>query len=492
MQANKTNLTDYQYKLYSDYLDQLDGILTKYGQQTGLSIEYWHIRVDLSKNYDGIDSDNIKMQNSFKHYVYDLYHFLPTINMTPLTYQIGYDQQRQGTSNTASGSFSIYLLEKPLPGDLFRFYPFEGATDRTEIFRVTNVRYIRSSKNRLDLYQIDFETAPILVETLEHVRLNEIYCWDTERHMFLTEGPCNMMGCISDCRDKLINLINNWYDEQNGWYGLCLENSEYIVDWNNICIDPNDSECPSAIISDPPGWPPGPGWPGWPDGPTVPNPGPIPTPERNCSEGSSTKPLVFLNTILKRLKKIFGSLDIQPIWGIGTAEIPIEWIIPYYEIAGPNGPELMQRDYWDTFTCLSFQPNASSGELFNLTQILEGNCTDCPPELIQEIECHRELYTLVMALVLLLKPLLTEEQLKDKTCDRKCCNQFNPEFVARCINEATGNVPDYTDLFWDADGSNAGNNAKSYCDQYENAQCIPLYITWRDGAIWPDGGRVVG
>jgi len=492
LQVNKTNLADYQYKLYSDYLNQLDGILTKYGQQTGLSIEYWHIRVDLSKNYDGVDSgDNVKMQNSFKHYIYDLYHFLPTINTTPLNYQIGFDQQRQGTSNVAIGSLSIYLLDKPLPGDLFRYYPFDGATDRTEIFRVSNVRYIRSSKNRLDLYQIDFETAPILVETLEHVRLNNIYCWDTERHLFLDEGPCNQMSCISDCRDKIIELINNWYDEQNGWYGLCLENSEYIVDWNSLCSDPDDPDCPT--IDNPPIWPPGPGWPGWPDGPTTPGfPDPVPEPVKNCGGGSKTRPLVFLNTILKRLKKIFKSLDIQPIYGIGTAEIPIEWIIPYYTMDGPNGPEIMVRDYWDTFTCLSFQPEATSGELFNLTQILEGSCVDCPPELIQEIECHRELYTLVMSLVLLLKPLLTEEELKDNICDRKCCNQFNPEFVANCITMATGNQPDYKDLFWDASGPNAGQNAKSFCEKYENALCVPLYITWKDGAIWPNGGRVAG
>ncbi len=40
-----SQITDYQYSLYRDYLEQLDGIMTKYGQQTGLGIEYWHINL---------------------------------------------------------------------------------------------------------------------------------------------------------------------------------------------------------------------------------------------------------------------------------------------------------------------------------------------------------------------------------------------------------------------------------------------------------------
>ena len=188
MAPKTSQLADYQYSLYRDYLEQLDGILTKYGQQTGLSIEYWHIRVDESMNYD-----DLRMQNSYKHYVYDLYHFVPTINMTSLTYQIGYNPQYQGTSNIASGSFSMYLLDKPLPGDIFRFYPYGETTDRTEIFRISNVQYMRTSKGMLDLYQLEFETAPMLVETLEHVRINEIFCWDAERAMFLNEEQCSNM-----------------------------------------------------------------------------------------------------------------------------------------------------------------------------------------------------------------------------------------------------------------------------------------------------------
>ncbi len=268
MNASRLTSTDYQYNMYNEYLDQLDGILMKYGQQSGLSIQYWHIRVDLSLNYDGLN--DIKMQNSYKHYVYDILHFVPTISMTTVTYMIGYDASQQGTSNTGTGSFSMYLLDKPLPGDLFKFYtggdiddPTTHATDTTEIFRVTDVRYMRSAKNQLDLYQIDFETAPIHVDTMEHIRINQIMCWDTENFKFLTEEQCNAMEEVQDKRDGLIDELNKYYDDVNGWYGKCLTNPG------------TSSESYTCAAGD--------------------------------GQGGAgvTRPLVYVNTIIKRLKRIF-------------------------------------------------------------------------------------------------------------------------------------------------------------------------------------------
>ncbi len=534
-----SQITDYQYSLYRDYLEQLDGIMTKYGQQTGLGIEYWHIKVDESKNFD-----DLKIQNSYKHYVYDLYHFIPTINMTPLTYQMGYDPQYQGTSNIATGSFSMYLVEAPLPGDIFRFYPYDGATDRTELFRVTTVKYMRTSKNMLGLYQVDFESAPMYVETIEHVRINEIFCWDTERHEFIDEEACGQLGCISACRDILMEEINKWYDEQNGWYGKCSGECSG-VDWENLCIpeptvidveldeitynpgspmEPSEHDCPDGPdIENPSEWPPGPGWPGWPEDPnwicsdgtndddiddgtgsddnntgnlgpsTINNmnPGSAGSGDVGCGSGT-TRPLVFLNTILKRLKKLFEGLDVKPIYGVGTAKIPIEWIMPYYAASDPGDPTKtiwMQRDYWDTWSCLSFD-DLNSGELFDVTQILAGECEDCPSELVEEIECHRELYLLVTALVLLMKPLMSTEELKDRTCDRKCCDGLPDggveDLILRC--QKAGSKSN-NDLFWDYAGADAGSNAPKFHKMYENALNIPLYLTFRDGAIWPDGGR---
>lgn len=478
---NRANLTEYQYDLYANYLDQIDDILIKRGQSTGLAIEYWHIKVDLSKNYD----DN-RMQNSYKHYVYDLYHFVPTINASPLTYQIGYNQQAQGTSNVATGNFSLYLLEQPLPGDLFRFYPHGGVTDRTEIFRVTNVRYMRTAKNKLNLYEIDYETAPIYVETLERVRINEIFCWDTENFKFLNEEECNAWKDIVECKDKIIECINKWYDEKHGWYGICPGGDHPDgggYDPDDCCGEGSGSGSSSGSGSTS-------GSGSYSGSGSSSGSGYL-----ECYNQEETRPLVFLNTILKRLKKYYPALDIKPIYGIGTAKIPIEWGMPYQAVYDQTDPgaiiKWIPKDYWDTFTCLSFQPEANGGEMFNMTRILDGECTECPDWLIEEIECHRELLRLVQKLLWLMRPIMTEEQLKDRTCDRRCCDAADPNYILTCLRDGI-TVDGSFNIFWDADGPDAGTRKTDFCERYENAACVPLYISWKDGAIWPNGHSIGG
>jgi hypothetical protein len=283
---------------------------------------------------------------------------------------------------------------------------------------------MRTTKDKLKLYQIDFETAPILLETLNHVRINTIQCWNTEIYRFLNEEECNAMTDIVARRDELIDEINKWYDEQHGWYGKCQTGT-----------DPNN-------------------------------------PEFDCGSGESPRPLVFLNTVLKRIKRVFDSMDIKPIYGIGTAKVSLRWI-------------LQPGDYWDTFTCLSFQPTANQGEIFNVTEIVAGNCATCPPELVEEVTCHWQLFLLVKELIELMLPLLSDELLDDKTCDRRCCDATDPNYIRRCIIEGS---EDFDELFWYADGQGAGENAPDFCERYTNANCIPLYISWRDGAHWPEGG----
>jgi hypothetical protein len=266
----------------------------------------------------------------------------------------------------------------------------------------------------------------MLLETINHVRINTIQCWNTELFKFINEEECNALTDIVDRRDELIKEINQWYDTQHGWYGKCMSND-----------DATD-------------------------------------PEFSCGgpQNLSTRPFVFLNTILKRLKRLFDSMDIKPIYGVGTAKIALDWI-------------LQPEDYWDTFTCLSFQPDANQGEIFNVTQIVAGECANCPPELVREVTCSWQLYILVKELTELMVPLISEEQLHDKTCDRKCCDATDPNYVRRCITQES---TDFDELFWGIDGAGAGDRASDFCERYSNALCIPLYISWKDGAHWPNGG----
>jgi hypothetical protein len=157
------------------------------------------------------------------------------------------------------------------------------------------------------------------------------------------------------------------------------------------------------------------------------------------------------------------------------------------------------KDYWDTFTCLSFD-SGRAGEIFNVTQILAGECTNCPEEIIQELDCHRELVSLVQELIQMHVPLMTEEQLHDETCDRRCCDARDPNYIVECritpdilkgssSGSSTRDIEyQFDDLFWSIDGPGAAETSLKFCEQYLNAACIPLYISWKDGAVWPRGG----
>jgi len=445
-------LTDYQYNLYDDYLTQLDDIMIKRGQASGLSIEYWHIKVDESKNYD----DN-KIMNSYSNYVYDLFHFVPTINASPVNYQIGYNPQQQGTSNIGTGNFSLYLIHQPLPGDLFRYYPHGGATDKTEVFRITNVRYTRTSKNKLKLYEVDYETAPITTSTLDHVRLNEIYCWDTENHKFLNEELCTKWNEINVCKNELVSCINKWYDTKNGWYGYCMKDSQ--EDGTNGANGVNESpgyieECCAQAEHD------------------IGAPFEHKFNTSQCFERTQTRPLIFLNTIIKKIKLVFPALDLKPIFGIGAAEIAISWM----DIS-PENPV-----YWDTFIC----GNSSNEEdLINITDILNTDIMENEDliKLQEEVKCHQELIRLVLKLIKLIKPIIDLDKFQDNSCTRKCCRN-------RILSEIRLNTN--SPIFWGADGaidtlSLSQNNR--FCTNYQNGACIPLYIS-TSGVFWPNGSAI--
>ena len=213
MKINQSNLTDYQYGLYDDYLSQLDDNLILYSNQNSMSIQYWNIKVQESFN-----TNDLNFQNSYKNFTYDIYHFMPTLEMSPLTYQINYETQHSGTSNIATGSMTIFLLDKPLPGDLFTFYSTDDVHNAGEVFRISNVRYMRTTKNKLKLFQLDFETAPLSRNSVDNLRINNIYYWDTELNKFFPEEKYNILLELNETRDELLDKINKYYNPTTGVY----------------------------------------------------------------------------------------------------------------------------------------------------------------------------------------------------------------------------------------------------------------------------------
>ena len=402
MRISPMNTTDYQYNLYNDYLEQLDANLIEYSNQNSMSIQYWHIIVNESKNHNAV-----QMQNSYKNYVFDIYHFVPTLEMSPLTYQIGYTQAHDGTSNVATGNMTLYLIDKPLPGDMFTFYSTDDAHDSLEMFRVQNVRYMRTTKNKLKLYQIDFETAPIYKSSVDALRINNIWYWDTENNRFIAEEQYETYSDMVDNRANLMQEINEYYNTEDCYYGA-----------------------PGSVEFD-------------------------------------QRPMQFLNTILRRVKKHFNDINIKPILGAGTSKIPIDWIL--------------QDTYWDTFTCLS-QQQVVDGELFNFTELTSGNCAGCSQELQEELMYYKPLVDKVKELVQMIKPFITEEQLQDTTCSKNCCDMLDPAFVRACYSAAISaqDDPNFDDLIRGADGQSTPQLPTGY-RILTSAELGPLWISFQNG-----------
>lgn len=389
-------LTDYQYNLYDDYLSQLDENLIKYSNQNSMSIKYWHIMVQESMNHN-----EVQIQHSYKNYVFDIYNFVPTLEMSPLTYSIGYGQTHDGTSNVATGNFTMFLIEKPLPGDLFQFYSTNDATDSNETFRITHVQYMRTSKNKLKLYQLEFETAPLYKNSVDNLRINNILYWDTESHRFINEEQYEQFTNMVDNRSILMHEINQFYNKENGFYSAASDAS----------FEP--------------------------------------------------RPLVFMNTILRKLKKEFSDLEVKPIFGVGSAEIGIDWIL--------------REDYWDTFTCLSQNPE-QTGELFNMTGLSANDFADCPEELLEEIQHYKDLFDKVHELTLMLAPFISAEKMQDDTCFKNCCNALNANFVDECVQQSS---IAFDELATGADGSPFPQLKTNL--YLTSAELAPLWFSFQNG-----------
>lgn len=399
--VNRMSTTEYQYQLYNNYMDKLDENMIKYGQQNSMSIQYWHIKVNDSKNWN-----ESNMHSNYKDFVYDIFHFVPTMEMSPLTYQIGHSINHRGTSNIATGTFTMYLVQQPLPGDLFKFYSNDDVTDSGEVFRITNVRYMRTAKNKLKVYQLDFETAPMKMSTLEQVRINKTWYWNTEQFNFFDSNKYDAYANLLENRDALVEEINQYYDAANGWYA------------------PTDA-----------------------------------------------KPLVFLNTILKRVKRQFEGIKLKVIHGVGTVKIPIDWIL--------------QDNYWDSFICLSqvdVQAGEIDGSIFNLSKILEGLCDTCPQEIIDELLPYQDLFQKVKALVEMSAPFIDEAILSDTTCDSSCCDQMDANFINECITSyMIQDGENFDSLATDANGSIEPNSNIYDSLAEDSAVTVPLWISFQNG-----------
>ncbi len=199
---NTSNIVEYQYQLYNEYLGRTKTNIQNYSQNPELAIKYWKIDHERSTNINNkntvedlvfnaysipaTDNETERISGTgiahkFRNFTYSIFEFTPVIEIQPLTYENAEEQSR-GTSS----SMSIMSIDKPNAGDLFTFYGAQdGTTDAEELFQITEVSYQRTSHNKLPIYLLTFRSAPMLVQTLKEVQIHEVYFYSIHFNKFL-------------------------------------------------------------------------------------------------------------------------------------------------------------------------------------------------------------------------------------------------------------------------------------------------------------------
>jgi len=209
---NQINSNLYMYEIYDEYLERYNQNLINYSLSNGLSIKYFHIKVDESYNFDS----EINIHTSFRNFKYDLYHFMPVFDMETFTSQSSFDPSLQGTSYSTTVSMTIVCVDNPVPGDVFHFYDITGQykIDKTDIFRIKHVHYVRNfninnDKNNLKIYKVEAESAPFKFNTIEEIEENNIlrtYFWDNESGSFIDDDRYEFLIYLRDEKEKKYNL----------------------------------------------------------------------------------------------------------------------------------------------------------------------------------------------------------------------------------------------------------------------------------------------
>lgn len=200
---NTSNIVEYQYQLYQEYLGNTKNNILNYSQNPELAIKYFKINIPKSTNINNTNGEvapdfsaygdteenetfgGTGIAHQFRNFTYDIYEFTPVIEIQPLQYESA-GESWIGTH----GSMAIMSIDKPAAGDLFTFYGSkDDTTDGTEIFQITDVNYQRTSYKALPLYTLTFRSAPIKVQTIKDLTINEVYFYSIHFNKFL-KGSC--------------------------------------------------------------------------------------------------------------------------------------------------------------------------------------------------------------------------------------------------------------------------------------------------------------
>lgn len=217
---SKKNIDNYGYSLYNEYVDRFAENALKYANRRGLSIRYYKINMEESS---GEYEEEIALQLSYKKFVYDIYNFVPVVDMSPPTTQIYYDQNERGTSYVTTFTMTITNIKNPLPGDLFHFYDTKSTrnVDATEVFRIKRVLYNRSMNKNHGIYQVEVESAPYSISSLDNFTIKNQYYYNHEIQEYYTSDDFQFAKYISDHKDlfkkEILSKLD--YNYEHSTYG---------------------------------------------------------------------------------------------------------------------------------------------------------------------------------------------------------------------------------------------------------------------------------
>jgi len=170
----------YTLNQFSEYVD----LVRYYLNSKTLSVPIRYFNIDMKKSI--YDENALSTFNQFKHKLsgiyYNVYEFTPAFYTSPLIYATTFEFDKDGSRFSAPLSISTYTIEKVYIGDLVQFY--EPNTQKHVFFRVSNYRVPLNTIDKLPIYEIDLEPAPIDVKVnddnsiLASININKRYIYD--------------------------------------------------------------------------------------------------------------------------------------------------------------------------------------------------------------------------------------------------------------------------------------------------------------------------
>ena len=203
---NATLLTQdfYQHEVYSEYIKNLNYYLLN-SKRNSLVIKFFHMDVKESINKD--DETGVHNVNKYINSIYNAYEFCPTMDAQQIMYQIGRNDARLGHDINSTNTITLYQMEEPLPDDLFYFY-----SEPKEIFRVTAVQFIQNIHKDLKLYQLTFENANVIKETVDKLQIKETYYFNNEFNNWFPSDYYNEFTNLIKYKNILIKNIKRYYN----------------------------------------------------------------------------------------------------------------------------------------------------------------------------------------------------------------------------------------------------------------------------------------